>query len=914
MTNTSNQPITLYDPFSTTANGSRTPYIGNQIPASRQSPVSKYLFDITPLPTNNSNPNVGWNYFGPQGRHFNNWTFSNRIDHRISDRDQINGRWTHASIYQLVDLSFGGITAQQMLNNVAGWEVDTDNIWSGAISEVHTFSPTFCSELTVSGHRDYWWGRDPNLGQTNWPNKLGLPNPFNSPLFPEFASTTLGNSVTTTLCSSCTGNYYLRTNNQKINVQNYFLVEENLTKVHDKHEFLFGFHIRRDYLNILPQQNYPQPQVNYSGMATGLLNPATATNPTAMPLSGNAIADMFLGVGTYEADLVHTWYYLKEQEMAPYFQDNIKVTKRLTVNLGLRYEYWSPYAEKNGQAMVSFDNSSHTVVLGNDLSTLYKLGATLPSLVGTFQNLGMKYETYQQAGLPKSLMNGRTRNFGPRLGFAYKAREGKSSFVMRGGYSLSYFNLPLSSWLDTVNSTNPFKGQFTSNMNDASQTPDGLQNYLLRSVPTFQDGVNTSNLINISGNPSGVTRGSPAIYWLDPNLPVPRQQSWNMSFEKEIASHLVARARYIGTHSDNLGKWYSYNDNPTDYEWYATTGTPKPTGAYANSAMRPFDQTVLGTVQEYRGTALSNYNGMSLELTHQYSHGYAFTVNYDFASAFTDTGTVYSPSYYMPGAFPTDYNQRDLALNYRRDTGIPHHRVRWNWLLDVPVGRGKALAGGASKTLDKFIGGWQLAGVGSLWTTFFTLPSGNWNITGVPIQAYGYKYPIQNCTSGVCLPGYLWWNGYIPSNQINSHDANGKPNGYEGVPADYKPAVTPLIPYGSTTLPANAPANTNISSYWNTNTVWMPLSNGTVQPVAYNTNRNPWANQYMPGPRLWSLDASLFKNVHITERVNLRFNMDFFNVLNHPDNPNTVGGDGFLNTQASGQSPRALQLSMRLAW
>jgi hypothetical protein len=62
------------------------------------------------------------------------------------------------------------------------------------------------------------------------------------------------------------------------------------------------------------------------------------------------------------------------------------------------------------------------------------------------------------------------------------------------------------------------------------------------------------------------------------------------------------------------------------------------------------------------------------------------------------------------------------------------------------------------------------------------------------------------------------------------------------------------------------------------------------------------------------LDASLFKNIPIHERVNLRFKADFFNVLNHPGNPNSVGGDGFLKTQNSGQSPRVLQLSLRLSW
>jgi hypothetical protein len=245
---------------------------------------------------------------------------------------------------------------------------------------------------------------------------------------------------------------------------------------------------------------------------------------------------------------------------------------------------------------------------------------------------------------------------------------------------------------------------------------------------------------------------------------------------------------------------------------------------------------------------------------------------------------------------------------------VPKHRVRWNWIADLPFGRGKPLGRNASGVLDKFIGGWQIAGMGSLRDNYFTLPTGTYP-TGNNVEIYGYKSPIEDCRSGVCYPGYLWWNGYIPANRINSVDPRtGKPNGIMGVPSNYKPASMPLIPWGSTTLPANAPANTDITAFWDTNTAWVPLQNGTVQRVTYNDNLHPWRNQYMPGVRQWGLDASLFKSVPIGERFNLRFNADFFNVLNHPGNPNSIGGDGVLSTRNSGQAARELQLTLRLSW
>ena len=136
----------------------------------------------------------------------------------------------------------------------------------------------------------------------------------------------------------------------------------------------------------------------------------------------------------------------------------------------------------------------------------------------------------------------------------------------------------------------------------------------------------------------------------------------------------------------------------------------------------------------------------------------------------------------MPGSVPNDPDKLNRFLNYRRDTGIPKHRVQWNWVADLPMGKGKSIAGNARGALDKLIGGWQLAGIGTLRSTYFSLPTGNWNFTGEPIHQYGYQYPIQDCRGGTCIPGYLWWNGYIPANQINSKDANGKPNGYMGDP------------------------------------------------------------------------------------------------------------------------------------
>jgi hypothetical protein len=286
----------------------------------------------------------------------------------------------------------------------------------------------------------------------------------------------------------------------------------------------------------------------------------------------------------------------------------------------------------------------------------------------------------------------------------------------------------------------------------------------------------------------------------------------------------------------------------------------------------------------------------------------------------SDTSRIYAPGNFLPGAVPTDLEERNRLKNYRRDSGIPKHRVRWNWIVDLPFGRGKPLGGNAGGFLNRVIGGWQIAGMGNLRSNWFALPTSYGLVpNGNPIEIYDEKYPIQDCRPGRgCRPGYLWWNGYIPANQINSVDANGTPNGYMGVPSNYRPAVEPLIPWPAD--PASdtrvAPDGKPLSTYFGTSNTWIMLNNGHLQRQSLDLGpyNHPLQWQYQPNNRTWGLDASLFKTIPINERFKVRFNADFFNVLNNPGNPNSVASSGILETRVSGQDARELQLTLRLIW
>ena len=132
-----------------------------------------------------------------------------------------------------------------------------------------------------------------------------------------------------------------------------------------------------------------------------------------------------------------------------------------------------------------------------------------------------------------------------------------------------------------------------------------------------------------------------------------------------------------------------------------------------------------------------------------------------------------------------------------------------------------------------------------------------------------------------------------------------------GVPASYKPSHVPFIQ-----MPANGgtPADPNFNFY-DTNTVWIPMKDGSVQRTSYNNNLNPWRNQFQQGLFSWGLNSSLFKVIPVTERAFFRLNVDFFNVLNMPGMPKTPSsGTGLIDASVSGNGARSLQFGLRLTW
>ena len=153
------------------------------------------------------------------------------------------------------------------------------------------------------------------------------------------------------------------------------------------------------------------------------------------------------------------------------------------------------------------------------------------------------------------------------------------------------------------------------------------------------------------------------------------------------------------------------------------------------------------------------------------------------------------------------------------------------------------------------------------------------------------------------MPGYLYYNGYIPANRINV------PGGVLGVPQNYRPSSQPINP-------TPAAGGVTDPNFLDTNNVFVPLKNGTNQLVAFDTGLHAWRNRVLPGPWLSSSNASLYKSVPITENVGLRIGVDAFNVFNQPGLvlPDSTSGIISLRNSAIGQAARTLQYTARLTW
>ena len=917
--------ITLYDPATTriVAVGNRKiavrdPFLNNRIPLSRMGPLAKYIWGITPLPSDVTNPVTTTNLKVAVPTNGNPKLSDNpttiKIDHRISERDNFfiktNGgrRFTN---FQGTGTGTGAPTANgeanmtflpmQAISLVASWT----HMFKPNLFVETTASETWQSTKTVTG---------PTGAQANFASQLGLPNPYGEIGFPNI--TALGNFMT-----------YTEGDNRRALTSRILSVQQNYNYIVNTHNFQFGWTLMRETQHLLPDQGAISGSAAFSSLATALESPTLGsdTNPQAVPQTGYDAANFFLGIaGTYTVGQKRSYLRLHDKTVGLYLGDTYKVTAHLTITPGVRWDINPAMFEENYQ-LNGFDRASHSVVLPQPLDYYYGIGSTTPQVVKVFQDTGMSFKSAAELGLPQNVFPNNYFDIAPRLGFAWTTGK-ERPFVIRGGYGMYISAIPMRTLLAQFSGVAPFRATFTYNPNAAATSPTGINNYLLTTVPTYTAGVNTTGVISLN-SPNPVGRGSSGVIGIDPNFPDLKIHEWNLAIEKQVSRAMVVRIRYNGKHGVNADQLNEINPQPTTYVYYLETGKPTVTGTFGSVYNRPYDNQNYGSVRYLSKTGMINTQSLVLETERRFSNGLGFQAFYTLTNAnrlagnsFRDgVGTV--PEQYLPGAVPSDPEARNKFLNYTRDSAIPQHRVRWNFSYDVPFGkRGRYLKGGG-KIVDGVIGGWKLAGSGTVVSSWYTMPTGNWGAVN-KFEVYGTKYPILDCratsptaTSKAderCYQGYLFYNGYISNRFINSVNAAGLRNGVYGLPSDYKPLQSPINPW-----PVNGQTTDANSALYDTNNVNLKLQNGSTVLVGVDTGLHPFRNQFALGPFNWSQDASMLKFFNLTEHARLRINVDVFNVLNR-QGLNTPGSDGVVTLQNSyggfGFRPRQVQLGARLEW
>jgi carboxypeptidase family protein/TonB-dependent receptor-like protein len=866
----------LYDPLTTDSNGLRQPFPNNRIPANRLSNTLKVLQQLTAKPTNSINPFVGSNYEKAYGVKEDRGTYTIKGDHNLTAKDRLSVRYSSGTRNNKTE---GGLYGNPV-NVDAGLGTGRSDFKYRNVSASYTrnFSPTFLNELLIGVNRNN------NSSGTladfkDWPKELGLPNPFGVTGWP-------------TLYAS--GAYpwgYWDSDNRGDQQLTAIIAENNATWIKGKHTFQFGGKFRPEQNNVRELQQ-AQGSHNWGGEWTSLWDPAEGQ---AVSRTGNGFADLALGLPDYLSNQFnHGYFYFRQTERSLYFNDNWKVSPRLTVNFGVRWDNWTPYTEKFDRLVgVDIDTiaTKFEVVTPGSVD-IYSLRDVPRSVLDSYSKRGMTYTTADKIGYPSKLFASDNNNFAPRLGAAFKLTD---KTVIRGGYGEYFWGMPLNMILQDVRSNAPLNLRYTYE----PQFFDGSGDYLYRSAPTSQffspnATVKTDGIVELPG-----PRGSSP--WDARNWKDGRSQNWHLTVEREIMKDTAIRLSYIGNHGRDLEQRQSLNTQEAEYNYVARTGQLPPSN---RNLLRvnpdwSFSQVV-------NRTGFSNSNSAQIEIERKYSNGIAFQWFYVYTRALTtadpngfdccggrginstSAGGTIPENKQILGSPSLSFEQlRKLA--YYNSTTVPPHRIGYNMIVDLPFGKGKKLLGGANSVVNQIVGGWQVATIGNWRGGFWTsLPSSQW-VFSDPILSPDQR--VELTFNG--RRQRLWIRG-----DFNPAGATNVTGGdlLALVPADRgQRAIHPQGPNFDNRLPQT-------------------LANGTVRTTPIGDLYNYTPRGFITGPGNWNADISLFKWFDITESIRLRFTADFFNAFNHPVdiNPNLTTGLQDLSQQRN--EPRIIQLSLRLNW
>lgn len=477
----------LFDPATTVKSGSgyaRSPFAGNVVPSSRFDPVSAQLLSLYPAP----NLAAKSNFFSNQRETISQDQYVGRLDHRLSDKDSIFGRYSTQANTNVLPALLPLPASNPSIVQPAAHSI--------VASETHIFTPGLISEVR-GGYQETQeiqnidaprrFSQYGIAGVPNYPQVLGLPT------FAVSGLSTIGTTGPGTLQTAATGSGNLPIDKEGRVIQ----VDGNLSWVHGRHTVKVGFDFQQITLYANVTLN-ARPAYTFTGVYT--------QNPQSRSNTGAAFADFLLGDTTAATESTRSVSNSRQHIYQTYVQDDWQLTNKLTINAGLRYELPLPFYETN--------NHYANLILEPGL------------LYGTV----LQADNSAAAGYRNSFSSPNYHNFAPRLGLAYKVTP---KTVLRAAAGVFYGrdeNLGVAG-RPTNNPPYFVTTTFTSDQIDP--------NIIL------------SQGFPATALTPGAT-STPTVNSYPKYAPTPYVQQWNFSLQQELGAGFSAQAAYVGSSSHDL--------------------------------------------------------------------------------------------------------------------------------------------------------------------------------------------------------------------------------------------------------------------------------------------------------------------------------------------------------------------------
>lgn len=694
----------------------RQPFLNNRIPENRLNSVALAIINFQlPLP---NQPGTDFNFLGPQGASFVNNQYSLRIDHTISHRDNIYGRLTWQN-----NLRDNQSVLPFQQKDIAGNGRVFNFSWTRVVSA------SLVNELRLGYVRGVYGDSIEEVD----PGTVGVSN------------TRLNTLPAIFLPAPGTLNFGGFSASILNTTQNTYQIADNVSWVRGRHAFKFGFKIDENRF-----RNGESGVANGRADFNGLFSTGNSSLGTA-GIRSNWVADFLLGLPFTHSLSVPQLAHLQNRPWAFYFQDDWKLSNRVTVNAGLRYEYHQPFKENLlGGSRVDFENGGRLLVADPVVAQLANsplvVCCTDPRVVEPDKN-----------------------DYGPRIGVAIQPFKDDPT-VLRVGYGMFFSD---TSQFFHWQKYTPFRrGTFTGAITSFQNPSISLSNLFPTSQFTPTSGSGISLSLPAGVNPAAVNNQPVLSISSLGSYKTPQTQQWSVDIQRPIWNDMVVELTYSGSASKNL-----------PLQWFFNQPTFSPT-AVNNQSLVPAANPWLrrqfanfSTSSNIVANVLSsNYHGGTAKISKRFTQGYSFTSTYTWSKNIDQGAEIFT--LFSNHAFIAN----NLNFNDSRGVSaldIPHRWVT-NAIVDLPFGRGKWLLNRGGLT-DKLVGGWRLSGV-------LTIQS------GLPINPYifslrtntGLSIPERGDLVGPpSLTGDAWdeavraWeqNGarlfVIPRGSISTNYANG---------------------------------------------------------------------------------------------------------------------------------------------